>query len=315
MYAEHDIDLAQYWNIDGVKVPAKTDYLLIYSKVPIEYGYLVAHTKYPDMTGWGYDDYAGISLGFELNWPRGHAAWGLGKYAGTNQLSAHVSGAGVYSYRLQTVSLPTDYLTAKHGYWVKINKHQIWFGIDTRIRTFVLLTKSGIERTLYDNSKPYTIYIAPFHIPENMFAHIEVANIRRGGQHVGLNWPDFTPSDVNWVPGDPLPPLSLPLYVEASDTLLAGQSIAAGSIRSHPIPVFGYRGKTLYFMADQSSATNGLVLEVFTLAGNWRTYDAITYTAGKLLAYQIAGDALLARLTYTPSAYPATINEAEAVLT
>jgi hypothetical protein len=52
----------------------------------------------------------------------------------------------------------------------------------------------------------------------------------------------------------------------------------------------------------------------YTLSGNWRTYDSVSVSAGTLCKYSLTGDAIMARLTFTPSTYPATINEAEVVL-
>jgi hypothetical protein len=308
LYTESDVDLSRYWG-STLTLPPNANYLAIYSRVPVRYGYIMAYVKYPDWAGWGYDDFSGLWVGFELGggerW--GIAAWWLRKGGGANRLYAHAGGCGQYAYVAeQTANLPGDYTTAKHAYWVKVNRHQIWFGIDSRIRAVVILAKSGIAQQLYNNSAPYTIYIAPFHVPEVQFALIELS-ASKGGKHVGATI-ELSVESVRFSEGDPQPPLALPLYVEASDTLLAGWSISSGSVTSHPVPVFGYESKTLYFMANQGGT---LEVQVYTLSGNWRTYDTVSVTANALVKYRIADPALLARVVFTPSAYPATVLEAE----
>jgi len=107
-----------------------------------------------------------------------------------------------------------------------------------------------------------------------------------------------------------LEPQSLALY-DTSGNLLAGQTLDAGSITSQPLSVFGRRNKTIYFQADQAGT---LDIEVLGLSGNWRTYESVAISADTLEPYPMTGDAVLCRVTFTPSAYPATIDEAEVVL-
>ena len=313
LYTLHDIPLEKYWvNGEKLVLPPNHNNLSIYSRCGLKYPYVIAYVKLPDFAGMGYDDYTGLFIGVELGsgerW--GIAAWRYRVGGGANRLYAHVGGCGSYDYAAeQTSNLPSDYLTTKHAYWVKVNRHQIWFGIDERIRVFVILAKSGVRRKLYDNSKPYTIFITPYHVPETMNTLLEI-NGTKDGKLVGLEVElDFT--DYRWAEGDPQPPLALPLYVESSDTLLAGYSFDSGSAASHPVPIYGYENKTIYFMADKDGTVS---IQVYTLSGNWREYDSINYTAGKLLTYTMTGNALLARVVFTPSSYPAKIEEAEVVM-
>jgi hypothetical protein len=312
LYTEQNIDLAKYWTSTTLTLPQNTNFLSIYSRVPVRYGYIVAYMVYPDWAGWGYDDYSGFWVGFELGGDErwGIATWWLRKGGGINRLYAHVGGAGLYAYAAeQTISLPSNYTTAIHGYWVKVNKHQVWFGIDNRIRVFALLTKSGVAQQLYNNSQPYTIYITNMYVPEIINTLNELSATKGGkntGVSISLGW-----GRIRWTEGDPNPPLALPLYLAGSDTTLAGQSISSGSVTSHPIPMYGYVNKTLYFMANQ---TGTLEIDVFTLSGNWRTYDTINISANTLVSYSINDEIILARVVYTPSAYPANILEAEVVM-
>jgi hypothetical protein len=308
LYTEHDVDLSKYWTATTLMVPENTDYLAIYSRVPVRYGYIVAYMKCPDFVGLGYDEWTDLWVGFELgageSW--GIASWVLVVVGGANRLFAHVGGSGLFRPVEQTANLPSDYTTARHGYWVKVNKHQVWFGIDSRIRAIAILAKSGVNRQLYLNSPPYTIFITGFYVPEVQYALLELGGTkgdRYTGVSIELGW-----GDVRFSEGDPTPPLALPLYVEARDTVMAGQSISSGSLTSHPIPTFGYSLKTLRFMSDKAGS---LEIQVYTLSGNWRTYDTISIPAGTLLSYSIDDEVVLARAVFTPSAYPATILEAE----
>jgi hypothetical protein len=312
LYTLHDVDLSQYWTEDSLNVPEGWDLLSIYSRRGLRYPYVCAYLKLPDWVGMGYDDYCQFWIGFELGgglrW--GDAAWLYQKRLGTNAISPYGGGCGVYTSILQTVSLPSDYLTAKHGYWVKVNRNQIWYGIDSRIRAFVLPLKGGVRQTVSANSNPYSIMMLDMYIPETQHTLIELGGLRKGGKFVGATV-GLGYGDYRWAEGDPQPPLSMPMYVQNSDTVLAGYSISSGSVSSHPIPVYGYAGKMLYFMAGQAGS---LLIEVLTQRGNWRTYDTDTVSANTLWWYKMTGDAVLARLTFTPLTYPCTISEAEVVL-
>jgi len=309
LYTETDVDLSKYWS-STLTLPPNSQWLAIYSRAPVRYGYIVAYIKYPDWAGWGYDDYSGLWIGFELGGGErgGIASWWLRKGGGINRLYAHVGGCGLYAYASeQTTNLPSDYTTARHGYWVKVNRHQVWFGIDNMIRTVAILAKSGVARQLYNNSNPYTIYIAPFHVPETQHTLMELV-ASKGGKLVGVSI-EFGWSDARFSEGDPVPPLAMPLYLEASNTVLAGYSISSGSVTSHPIPTFGYLRKTVYFMANQAGT---LEIDKYMLSGNWRVYDSVSVSANTLVKYRIDDEVILTRIIFTPSTYPATILEAEA---
>jgi hypothetical protein len=208
-------------------------------------------------------------------------------------------------------ALPSDYTTAAHFYWIKHNRSQAWFGVDNRLIGVALFTRSGVERILYENSPPYTIYIAPFSMPSDLYPMLFLEPNRDAKGNIVPTTIDLPWRRVRITSGDPQPPFALPLYVAGTNTLMAGQSISSGSLTSHPIPVFGYDRKTIYFMSDQAGT---LEIQVFTLSGNWRTYDTISAPANTLTAYVMTGDALVARVVFTPSTYPAKILEGMAVM-
>jgi len=309
LYAEYDLDLTKYWDFSKLRLPPNCKYLSIYSRIPISYPFINSYQKYPDWVGMGYDDWSVLYVGFENGGGAygGIASWVMVKST-TNRLYADVGRVGLVSTIEQTVSLPANYLTANHSYWIKVNSNQIWFGIDGRIRAVALLTNSGVERILYNNSKPYTIIVVPSYVPEAQYTLTEL-NALKGGKMVGVEI-ELGVGNIRWCRGDPKPPLAMPMYVEATDTRIAGYSLSTGTLTTHPFPVFGYARKTFYFMANQSGT---LEVQVMTQSGNWRTYDSFSYSANQFLNYPMAGDALLARLLYTPGVYPATVNEGEVV--
>jgi len=91
----------------------------------------------------------------------------------------------------------------------------------------------------------------------------------------------------------------------------APATLTTGSRVSLPLMLLGYSSKTFHFQSDQAGT---LLIEVYTLTGNWRTYDSLSVVADTLLSYVMTGNAVLARITFTPTAYPATISDAEVVL-
>jgi hypothetical protein len=112
--------------------------------------------------------------------------------------------------------------------------------------------------------------------------------------------------------GDPIPPLSLPLYIEGQDTVLAGQSISSGSITSHAIPTFGYKEWELLIDASQDFTVQ---LQYLGLSGNWRTFDNYSSPTGSKRIHLLVDEPMtLARAVITPSTYPMTINDALAVM-
>jgi hypothetical protein len=311
------IDLTEVWDWASLRIPENRYALVIYARMPVRYGFVVDRLKLPDLAGQGYDHGSGMLFsGFWLaEFEKAFAAmkWAHDYRDGawSNQLAVSIGGAG-YADRAfwMTSSLPADYLTAKHYYWCKVNRHQIWFGVDGRIRGFVLLAGegAGVDR-VKDDKLPYSVAIWRGYVPTTMPAAIEV-DVKKGGlpAPITLEWGFH---DHNWCEGDPCPPLSMPLYVEDSEATLAGQTISSGSLTSHPIPIFGYDKKTILFQAIQAGT---LTIQVYTLAGNWRTYDSVPVSANTLLHYIMSGDALLAKVIFTPSTYPAKVNNAEVML-
>jgi hypothetical protein len=316
-----DVDVRKLWGdkLSNVYNDVPYEYINIAYRFAISYGHIIVRTVYPDWAGMGYRDgqHLGIALcrggeGIEF----AGVQLSLIKMGGANKLLLHLGNEGVYTNMYAnrvnvSFALPSDYTTAAHFYWIKHNRSQAWFGVDNRLIAVALFTRSGVERILYENSPPYTIYIAPFSMPSDLYPFLALEpNLDAKGNIVP------TTVDLSWrrvriTSGDPQPPLALPLYVAGTNTLMAGQSISSGSLTSHPIPVFGYDKSAVYFMSDQAGT---LELQIFTLSGNWRTYDTVSVSANALVKYTITGGALVARVVFTPSTYPATILEGMAVM-
>jgi len=213
-----------------------------------------------------------------------------------------------------TPRLPSDYTTALHTYYVKLNEWGAEFYIDN-VLAAVAIDIPEVTQGVKATCPPYAIAVT------------DAPVMKRSNVHIGINFPypsatNITPNPgsltlplspyyCRWGEGVPNPPRALRLYQANSTSLMVGASISSGSLSSHPVPVYGRTSKTFYFMADQAGT---LLIEVYTLSGNWRTYDSDTVSANTLWWYKMTGDAVLARLTFTPSTYPCTVSEAEVVL-
>jgi hypothetical protein len=147
-------------------------------------------------------------------------------------------------------------------------------------------------------------------MPSSLTAFVELSADRTQVAPSDITVP-LSPYRFRVSDGVEIAPLALPLYLDNSDTALAGYSFTAGSVTSHPIPTFGYPRKTIYLMASQGGSVE---VQVFTLTGNWRTYDTVPSPANTLLSYTLEDEVILARVVFTPSAYPARVDEAGVVL-
>lgn len=194
----------------------------------------------------------------------------------------------------------------KHTFTIYIRRNLAAFEIDERIRHFVLF--APIDLKIKENTPPYGISAFPFMLKEDTFLlEMEVHPYSTKDRVV-----DIPPYGVRLGRAHDYAPLALPLYVNDSEDTLVGYSINKEEVISHPVPIYGFANSTIRFMSDRPGTAN---IEVYTLGGNWRTYDTISVPADKLVTYTMPGNALLARLTYAPSTYPARLLEGEAFMT
>jgi len=302
---------SKYWTTNGLKCPLDAMEISVWSRRTFKYPKVAVVAKLPPPEVGAL--YYPISL-FNMAYSEFGGPIEFHSYGGSNYaiLAAGCWRYWDYTYPVAVVQniLPTDYNTAYHTYMMKVNKWGVEFFIDGRLRGVLIATQTELRYRL-DNALPYSIGVGYAVLNSEFAFGIRIGNVSENPADWKERLIQISPHYVAIGDGDPCPPKALHLYVSGSDNRLANQSISSGSITSHPIPVFGYSKKTIYFMASQSGT---LEIQTFTLSNKWRTYDSISIPANTFYAYKMTGDAVLARVVFTPSTYPATINEAEVVL-
>jgi hypothetical protein len=297
----------------GLTLPKDKRSVAIYSRRAFIYPELYVYAKLPSLSLVGNETQQTLYLGLEH---------GSGAYNGiacfrldtttsvTNKLYASIGPLnGVYTLNID-VAKPSDFNTAYHSYRVILSKNLVILSIDSRIRAVAIQCLEGGTKAVKENVLPYSILLIP-QMASALPAFVEFYAAGRTQQAPSDITIPLTPYRFRVADGKEITPLSLPLYIDSSDTKLAGYSISSGSVSSHPIPTWGYPNKTIVFMANQAGT---LDIEVYTLTYNWRTYDSVSVPANTLVKYVMSGNPVLARVTFTPSTYPATINEAEVYL-
>jgi hypothetical protein len=281
----------------------------LYSRRAFIHPQLTAWVKLPYLSPVGNETIMMYFLGFEngSEYFNGIASFCLttSPSLGSNILRVAVGPLGGYIFLSINAVKPADFNTAYHVYRVVSARDMVFFIIDDRIRCVAVKCLQGGYVKVKENTPPYSIVLTP-PMSSSLTALIEI-NTNRSLEAPSDFAVPISPYCFRVSDGEETIPLSLPLYLENSDTALAGYSISSGSVTSHPIPVFGYRDKTLFLQASQSGSVS---IEVYTLAGNWRTYDSDTVSANTLWRYKMTGDAVLARLTFTPTTYPCTVSDA-----
>lgn len=306
------------WLAENFICPATLSNTHAFSKKPYEYGLASFWTALPPLTKDGQQ----VMFGFEND---GHGGTGctffrLRRDAGVTRFFAVVGGAYTVPYGVDiTAALPVDYQTKAYRYTIKVNRNvmEFYIGDEIPVHNLVALCVNspnlaftfGIATETVIAYPPTAIGYANIDVSRKQLLMVELV-----GNYELLVLPLIYHS-VRVTDDDPLPPRVYRLYDAGTANLLRGLVIAAGSETSHPFPTFGYAGKTAVFRASQSGT---LTIEVYTQAGNWLTYDTIAYVTAAsplgLQVYPIAGDPVLARISFLPSAFPCTITDAEVVL-
>ena len=276
--------------------------MAVYSKNV--FNYVSFRTKFPTLT----KDGQMIWLGLENDAIAGTgiASFCFHRSDGVEHFSIVVGGAFNWRFLAIDGALPADAKTVKHRYSVAILKPWAEFYVDNDPVAFAI---NSPNLNFPDVSHP------PYGITRTTapFSHMALVLIENMGFGEELVLP-LAPYGTRTGYMAELPPRVFRLYETGTKNLFAGKIIESGTLISHPVPIFGYGRKTILFRADRDSTTGGLVIEVLTQTGNWRTYDAVTYIANTDWFYSIAGEAVLARLKYTPASYPATVAEGEVIL-
>jgi len=269
------------------------------------YGVAAFRTKLPTLTADGQY----VRMGFRNDSGDGQGTANLfwTRIAGVEHLLFQAGGAFYHNTVYIDAALPADAKTVRHIYTIIVTKAQAELYIDDAL-VAVMINASGLNFT----NKAYPPYAVS---PANTtFTPHMVAAITVTGQGVELIHP-IAPSNTRISQGDPLPPRMYRLYEEYTSTLLAGKEMLAGSVSSHAVPIFGYPTKTLYFRANQSGS---IYVQMLTETDTYRTYNTTVedriVTADELYSYTILGAGVIARIRFTPDAYPCTISEAEMVM-
>ena len=179
--------------------------------------------------------------------------------------------------------LPVDYMTASHLYSCKLNKGIVEYRIDNELVLAVIYATDSVFYTLA--GPPYDIRVVPrgynplsaqFHL------HLEDTN------------PFFISGFSN---GVPLPPRVFPLYNTGTNTSWTALATSGNLQTSHPVPVFGYTTKTLYFMATGAGT---LTVQIYA-GGGWRTIATPAVAANTLVVYALASETPIVQCLYDPS--------------
>jgi len=310
--ANEDMDASEVWeqtnsrtgpNAEGkLFVPSGYNLAAVYSRASLANGGVTFRdVQLPDV-GDGQHFYMGLERGNNASSAMLH----FYQSGGVEHLETDVGGVGGKVHLDLDGALPADAKTARHHYKIRVTGRMAEFYVDGDLVACVL---NSNDLTFPEQTyPPYAVRGVGVPFPESMSAIAELVG-------EGLSADVFPPANARYSEGEPYPPRNFRLYDYGATTLLTEGTYDTGvSHKSHPVPTLGFDSKTFLFRADTDSTTDGLVLEVLTQEGNWRTYETRTYSANTLEVITPAGEAVLARIGYEPSADGASITDAEAVL-
>ena len=198
--------------------------------------------------------------------------------------------------------LPSDYDTAENHYRIFRYKGGWWFTINNTLRAVIL---DGVPEgtPTWENNPPYALGSITESMGKEFQFKTKVSD--RSDE------PDYETGDAFtfelsskrplfglWS-GQPTPPRQFALYNENTSTRWSGLATGGSVQTSHPVPIWGYPNKTLYFESD---AAGTLDIEVY-VGGGWRVYDSPSITANELLSYNLPAEmqAPIMRCVYTPT--------------
>jgi len=307
---KEQVDIDDYWKEDDFKLPGGYKDFTVISRAKLAYPVASFRSKIPDVANYSIDQ------GFEYG--SGQEPYHIKFTTAFDDFTVQAANRNTSLSVKVDFARPADYDTAWHRYDYKLNQSTMEFYLDRVLRAVIVFgvgPREAGSTVVKQNTEPYSIGLFPsgFHSR----APLTFRNFSPEGP-----W-TFTVGDptgrgdgvVQYHPGSPYPPRTFNLYDDAASTLMTSGTYASGvSHKSHPIPIHGYDGKTLLFRADTDSVTDGLQIEVYTQAGNWRVYDTVTASANSLESYIITGDFPLVRVGYEPSADGASITDAEVTM-
>ncbi len=288
-------------SVDGeFTCPSNLRLVAVYSKD--DYNAVAFRTKLPTLTVndqyiyWGFENDSATGLGTSLF---GMYRWNNGEYLA-------IYSGGHFSMSAQrdiTPAMPADAKTAYHVYAVHLLRPWSEFYIDEKL-VAITINSPNLNFAPIDYP-PYLILASNAPFTPSMTSLVEV--IGKGTELTHLLSPYNT--RLGMIPE--LPPRVFRMYQAGTNSLLAGLTITEGSKASHPVPVFGYGHHTLNFKADKAGT---LYLEILTQTNNWESFGYAPILANIFTTVTIPTAIVLLRITFTPSEYPALIQEAEVIL-
>jgi len=290
------VDPTTYWDPETLNITT-ADFIYLETKRSFPYGKATIRMKLPpDPAGcwWGFEPGTATTLGTALF-----------RFKPVDDIyEIHVSSLAPFRGKALDISdfVPSDAQDTNYAYGIEVTKNASWFYIQKYLRGVIL---HGLNTDMGDFG-PYPYWIAG-------------SNARMSKTSPHFFEYDGHGSEVTWEiqklnveAGVPMYPRILKLYdFEDTSPMTDGTYDTGTSYKSHPIPIYGFDGKTILFRADTDSVTDGLRIEVLTQEGNWRLYDSVTTSANELESYIISGNFPLARIGYEPSADGASITDAE----
>ncbi len=318
---EQLVDASKYWkqveykwSFEGMlTLPRNRRAVSAYSRRAFDYPQLCVWAKLPNLLRVGNESIVDYYLGIEHGamFFNGILSFTLRTDAtATNRLMCLVGSLDAFTHVNIDVNKPSDFSTAYHVYRILHSKNLTVFTIDNKPVLFVIPSEFGGAVKVKENVLPYSVVLTGV-LPRTLTTLLEINAIERSAEATSDIVAPISPYRFRVSNGHEILSLRLPLYKEDTNTLFTGKIVNSGILVSHPFPVFGYAGKTIIFRAN---VTGDLVIETYTKAGNWRTYDALSYSANNNFIYNMAGNIVLARLKYTPASYPATVAEGEIIL-
>jgi hypothetical protein len=285
-----------------ITLPSNVHTVGIYSKKAYRYPALRAIMALPDLAA--FPAGSGVYVGFENGPYADLGIWCFRFYkASDGSERLVVPGGEIFDVTNLVQPLSSYKAPNMHGYAVKVSRSQAEFWIDDRL-VAVICYPTPVRRSFA--GPPYLV--ATLENAWGWIASAWTSLIEVNGAGLRVQAPPFR---FRVAEGDPCPPRVYRLYEAGTNNLFAGKSVSSGSLTSHPVPVFGYANKALLFRADTGGT---IAIEVLTQSGNWRTYSSEPYSANDDYKFIMTGSPVLARVVYTPSAYPATVNEGEVYL-
>ncbi|MFC1912149.1 hypothetical protein ACFLXG_03235 [Chloroflexota bacterium] len=286
-------DINEVWDADGLTCPGDQSHLLLTSKAHFLYPVLGINHIFPTFTELGKN---ALSVGICIDTATDLWKCELSEYDSAFRLLA---GTDPVVRNLEITDLmPVDFATnPRNEYHMKLEQNRVSLFINAKLKAVILF---GIQEDIpiYSNTEPYAIGSVPSQIPfVRQPLYINLSSFEGGFDTI---WDIPAPNTGEWrmafSEGQPSGPLMLPVYIEKTTTKWTELSTSGTLLVSHPVPIWGYQNKTLFFQADKAGT---LTIQIY-VGGDWRTIDTPRVMANILLQYDLTIEAPIARCIYEP---------------